>query len=52
MAVGEEVKLSISGAALAALLHRCGAAAGDCDGLASGRAPPPPSAGPHPLRLR
>ena len=45
MAVGEEVKLSISGAALAALLHRCGAAAGDCDGLLFGRAhrPPPPA---------
>ncbi|KAL6905990.1 hypothetical protein ACP4OV_003591 [Aristida adscensionis] len=40
-------KLSISGAALAALLHRCAAAAGDCDGLLSGRASllpaPPPS---------
>jgi BRISC complex subunit Abro1 len=31
-------KITISGAALAALLHRCGAAAGDCDGLLFGRA--------------
>jgi len=40
-------KLSISGAALAALLHRCAAAAGDCDGLLFGRAahlPAPPAA--------
>ncbi|CAN6325587.1 unnamed protein product [Urochloa humidicola] len=39
--------LSISGAALAALLHRCAAASGDCDGLLFGRAshlPAPPSA--------
>ncbi|CAN6357361.1 unnamed protein product [Urochloa humidicola] len=39
--------LSISGAALAALLHRCSAATGDCDGLLFGRAshlPVPPSA--------
>ncbi|XP_047072451.1 uncharacterized protein LOC124681619 [Lolium rigidum] len=49
MAVGqtapaaEEVKLSISGAALAALLHRCGAATGDCDGLLFGRAARPPA---------
>jgi hypothetical protein len=38
--------LSISGAALAALLHRCAAAAGDCDGLLFGRAshlPAPPA---------
>lgn len=40
-------KLSISGAALAALLHRCAAAAADCDGLLFGRAsrlPAPPAA--------
>ncbi|KAF8748903.1 hypothetical protein HU200_012831 [Digitaria exilis] len=40
-------KLSISGAALAALLHRCTAAVGDCDGLLFGRAshlPAPPAA--------
>ncbi|WVZ54930.1 hypothetical protein U9M48_005664, partial [Paspalum notatum var. saurae] len=40
-------KLSISGAALAALLHRCAAAAADCDGLLYGRAahvPAPPAA--------
>ncbi|XP_062202950.1 uncharacterized protein LOC133905231 [Phragmites australis] len=40
-------KISISGAALAALLHRCAAANGDCDGLLFGRASrlpaPPPS---------
>ncbi|KQJ92611.1 uncharacterized protein LOC100833749 [Brachypodium distachyon] len=42
----EEVKLSISGAALAALLHRCGAAAGDCDGLLFGRASRPPAPAP------
>ncbi|PAN40949.1 hypothetical protein PAHAL_8G004600 [Panicum hallii] len=39
--------LSISGAALAALLHRCAAATGDCDGLLFGRAshlPAPPAA--------
>ncbi|XP_034603543.1 uncharacterized protein [Setaria viridis] len=38
--------LSISGAALAALLHRCAAAAADCDGLLFGRAshlPAPPA---------
>ncbi|KAG2559603.1 uncharacterized protein LOC120696513 [Panicum virgatum] len=38
--------LSISGAALAALLHRCAAATGDCDGLLFGRAshlPAPPA---------
>jgi BRISC complex subunit Abro1 len=38
--------ISISGAALAALLHRCAAAAGDCDGLLFGRAsrlPAPPT---------
>ncbi|CAM0950502.1 unnamed protein product [Alopecurus aequalis] len=52
MAVGdtaqaaEEVKLSISGAALAALLHRCAAAAGDCDGLLFGRASRPPAPAP------
>ncbi|KAM0849725.1 hypothetical protein ACQ4PT_053554 [Festuca glaucescens] len=52
MAVGEtapaaeEVKLSISGAALAALLHRCGAATGDCDGLLFGRAARPPAPAP------
>ncbi|XP_066360162.1 uncharacterized protein [Miscanthus floridulus] len=54
MAVGDSAtatpavaKLSISGAALAALLHRCAAAAGDCDGLLFGRAahlPAPPAA--------
>lgn len=41
MAVGDNAppaKLSISGAALAALLHRCAAATGDCDGLLLGRA--------------
>ncbi|KAL6630667.1 hypothetical protein ACP70R_028518 [Stipagrostis hirtigluma subsp. patula] len=52
MAVGDApapavAKVSISGAALAALLHRCAAAAGDCDGLLFGRASslpaPPPS---------
>ncbi|KAL6653430.1 hypothetical protein ACP70R_009008 [Stipagrostis hirtigluma subsp. patula] len=50
MAVGDTpaaAKVSISGAALAALLHRCAAAAGDCDGLLFGRASrvpaPPPS---------
>ncbi|XP_051180832.1 uncharacterized protein [Lolium perenne] len=49
MAVGqtapaaEEVKLSISGAALPALLHRCGAATADCDGLLFGRAARPPA---------
>ncbi|KAF8706333.1 hypothetical protein HU200_030595 [Digitaria exilis] len=40
-------KLSISGTALAALLHRCAAAVGDCDGLLFGRAshlPAPPAA--------
>lgn len=40
-------KLSITGAALAALLHSCAAAAGDCDGLLFGRAahlPMPPAA--------
>ncbi|GJM88190.1 hypothetical protein PR202_ga04220 [Eleusine coracana subsp. coracana] len=52
MAVGDSAipavaKVSISGAALAALLHRCAAAVGDCDGLLFGRAsrlpaPPPP----------
>lgn len=52
MAVGdtapaaEEVKLSISGAALAALLHRCAAATGDCDGLLFGRAFRPPAPAP------
>ncbi|KAG2614516.1 uncharacterized protein LOC120667321 [Panicum virgatum] len=34
---GELPNLSISGAALAALLHRCAAATGDCDGLLFGR---------------
>jgi BRISC complex subunit Abro1 len=51
MAVGDSAtpavaKLSISGAALASLLHRCAAAAGNCDGLLFGRAsrlPAPPS---------
>ncbi|CAM0947598.1 unnamed protein product [Alopecurus aequalis] len=42
----EEVKLSISGAALAALLHRCAAATGDCDGLLFGRASRPPAPAP------
>uniref|UniRef100_A0A0D9WZW8 Protein kinase domain-containing protein n=1 Tax=Leersia perrieri TaxID=77586 RepID=A0A0D9WZW8_9ORYZ len=41
------IKLSISGAALAALLQRCVTATGDCDGLLSGHASrvpaPPPS---------
>ena len=52
MAVGdtapaaEEVRLSISGAALAALLHRCAAATGDCDGLLIGRASRPPAPAP------
>ncbi|TVU00406.1 hypothetical protein EJB05_54174, partial [Eragrostis curvula] len=40
-------KISISGATLAVLLHRCAAATGDCDGLLFGRASrlpaPPPS---------
>ncbi|TVU51559.1 hypothetical protein EJB05_02994, partial [Eragrostis curvula] len=52
MAVGDSTtppvaKISISGATLAQLLHRCAAAAGDCDGLLFGRASrlpaPPPS---------
>ncbi|XP_052162043.1 uncharacterized protein LOC127779347 [Oryza glaberrima] len=52
MAVGDDAapaatKISISGAALAALLQRCAMADGDCDGLLSGRASttpaPPPS---------
>uniref|UniRef100_A0ACD5YBM3 Uncharacterized protein n=1 Tax=Avena sativa TaxID=4498 RepID=A0ACD5YBM3_AVESA len=45
-AAAEEVKLSISGAALAALLHRCAAATGDCDGLLFGRAFRPPAPAP------
>jgi len=36
--------LSISGAALAALLHRCAAATGDCDGLLFGRVSHRPAA--------
>ncbi|CAO2201637.1 unnamed protein product [Urochloa humidicola] len=47
MATPPPPKLSISGAALGALLHRCAAATGDCDGLLFGRAsnlPAPPSA--------
>ncbi|CAN6380329.1 unnamed protein product [Urochloa humidicola] len=47
LAVPPVPNLSISGAALAALLHRCAAATGDCDGLLFGRAshlPAPPAA--------
>ncbi|CAL4904626.1 unnamed protein product [Urochloa decumbens] len=47
MATPPVPNLSISGAALAALLHRCAAATGDCDGLIFGRAshlPAPPAA--------
>ncbi|CAN6330166.1 unnamed protein product [Urochloa humidicola] len=47
MATPPVPNISISGAALAALLHRCAAATGDCDGLLFGRAshlPAPPSA--------
>ncbi|CAL5059318.1 unnamed protein product [Urochloa decumbens] len=47
MATPPVPNLSISGAALAALLHRCAAANGDCDGLLFGRAfhlPAPPAA--------
>lgn len=45
MAATDAAKLSVSGAALAALLGCCGSAAGDCDGLLfgrAGRAPAPP----------
>ncbi|KAL5214184.1 hypothetical protein ABZP36_003336 [Zizania latifolia] len=47
MAPGADAaKLSVSGAALAALLSRCGAADGDCDGLLFGRATRAPAAPP------
>uniref|UniRef100_A0A0D9W696 Uncharacterized protein n=1 Tax=Leersia perrieri TaxID=77586 RepID=A0A0D9W696_9ORYZ len=42
-AAADAVKLSISGAALAALLGCCGSAEGDCDGLLFGRAACPPA---------
>ncbi|KAL6882718.1 hypothetical protein ACP4OV_011408 [Aristida adscensionis] len=42
-AAAAAVKLSVSGAALAAILGCCGAADGDCDGLLFGRASRPPA---------
>ncbi|KAF0891657.1 hypothetical protein E2562_010878 [Oryza meyeriana var. granulata] len=45
-AATDAAKLSISGAALGALLACCGSADGDCDGLLFGRAARPPAAPP------